>query len=89
MLTGPDPAARRAVAARACANVGADLWVMPAALLPSATTDLADLIRLWEREAHLYRRSLLLEFGGGRAGGGSLCPAVHRALPRDAVPERP
>ena len=62
MLTGPDPAARRAVAARACANVGADLWVMPAALLPPAATDLADLIRLWEREARLYRRALLLEF---------------------------
>jgi len=61
-LTGPDPAARRAVAARACAAVGADLWAMSAALLPSAAADLAELVRLWEREAWLYRRVLLLEF---------------------------
>ena len=62
VVTGPDPAARRAVAARACAAVGADLWALAAALLPSAATDLADLVRLWEREAWLYRRALLLEF---------------------------
>jgi hypothetical protein len=62
VVTGPDPAARRAVAARACAAVGADLWAMSTALLPSAGTDLADLVRLWEREAWLYRRALLLEF---------------------------
>jgi hypothetical protein len=61
-VTGPDPAARRAVAARACAAIGAELWALSAALLPPAAADLADLVRLWEREALLYRRALLLEF---------------------------
>jgi len=62
VVTGPDPAARRAVTARACAAIGAELWALTAALLPTAAADLADLVRLWEREAWLYRRALLLEF---------------------------
>jgi hypothetical protein len=62
VVTGPDAMARRAVAASASAQAGAELWVMSAALLPSALADLADLARLWEREARLFRRALLLEF---------------------------
>ena len=60
-LCGPDPAAKRSVAAAACAGLGLRLQVLTAADLPVATSELTELIRLWEREAALSGSALLVD----------------------------
>jgi len=61
-LCGDDPAASRAVAATACGAVGLRLCVMSAQAVPIADAELDAFIRLWEREAALAGRALLLEW---------------------------
>jgi hypothetical protein len=94
-LGGCDAAARRAIAAAACALVGMRLHALRAADLPPSCADLELLVRLWEREAMLTSSALLIEsdqaFGPGEAKG--LVPLVERTggivvvsggdLPRD------
>jgi hypothetical protein len=61
-LCGSDAAAKRAVAAAACAAVGINLHVLPAQVLPNDARELESLVRLWEREATLATSALLIEF---------------------------
>ena len=56
-----DAAGTRAVAAAACAAEGLRLLGIHAADLPSAVSDRETLARLWEREAALGGRALLIE----------------------------
>jgi hypothetical protein len=60
-LCGGDPAAKRSVAAAACAALGLRVQVLGAADLPSVPAELAELIRLWEREAALSGSALLVD----------------------------
>jgi hypothetical protein len=60
-LAGNDPAGKRAVVNALCAALGLDPWAVPAALLPASPDDLTTFVRLWEREALLSRRALLVD----------------------------
>jgi len=61
-LCGSDVVSRREVAASACALLGLHLGAMPAHAAPRAVADIDLFIRLWEREAALTPRALLLEY---------------------------
>ncbi len=58
---GAAPGDRQAVAAAACALLGKELLLLPAALLPAAPDEQARLLALWEREAALGPRALLVD----------------------------
>jgi AAA+ superfamily predicted ATPase len=60
-LTGSASAAKRAIAAAACALLGIDLHIMAASSLPLAASERETLVRLWQREAALGGGALLLE----------------------------
>jgi hypothetical protein len=60
-LCGLDPAAKRGIAAAACAAHGLHLCVLPADLVPSGAAELDTLLRLWEREAVLGAGALLVD----------------------------
>ncbi|HEU5314866.1 MAG TPA: ATP-binding protein, partial [Chloroflexota bacterium] len=60
-LCGSDTAAKRAVAAAAAVQVGLDLTVLAAGCLPGNATELASLIRLWDRESALTGAALLVD----------------------------
>ena len=60
-LCGGDPAAKRSIAASACAPLGLRVQVLGAADLPTGASELAELIRLWEREAALSASALLVD----------------------------
>jgi hypothetical protein len=60
-LCGPRLESRRAIAAHVGALLGLDLYLMPAAALPVQPGELARLRRVWDREAILGVRALLLE----------------------------
>lgn len=62
-LCGDEQASQRAIAANACAQLGLNLYIMSAAVLPLDPRDLQALMRLWEREAALTGSVLLLECG--------------------------
>jgi hypothetical protein len=60
-LCGGDRAARRAIAAAACAELGLGLLAIRAADLPAAPAEREALARIWEREAVLSAAGLLVE----------------------------
>ena len=61
-LCGRVAASRRSVAAAACAAVGLDLNIVAAQAVPrGAAPEIELFIRLWEREAALHGRCLMLE----------------------------
>ncbi|MBD2184315.1 ATP-binding protein [Aerosakkonema funiforme] len=60
-LCGSDLAEKTAIAAAACTMHGWNLHAMAADRIPTDTDDLANLMRLWEREALLSNSVLLLE----------------------------
>jgi hypothetical protein len=61
LLYGGQVDGKRAAAAAVAQLVGLDIKIMPAYLLPTSPEDLDSLIRLWEREAALGGRILLLD----------------------------
>jgi hypothetical protein len=80
---------KRAIAAAACRELGLNLSLLPADLVPATAADLDTLICLWEREAALNGSALLLDCDGHDLG-----PAVLRLIERTrcvlfvAAPER-
>jgi hypothetical protein len=60
-LCGDDPDAQRTLAAQACASLGVDLYVMRAADIPASPAERAAFACLWEREAFLAGRTLLID----------------------------
>ncbi|HEX3128884.1 MAG TPA: ATP-binding protein [Thermoanaerobaculia bacterium] len=60
-LCGGDPAAKRSVAAAACAALGLRVQVLSAGDLPTMPSELAETIRLWEREAALSGSALFVD----------------------------
>ncbi len=98
-LVGEGGAAKRAVAAEACAQSGLRLFALPAEALPTAPGELEPLVRLWEREAALTASALLLdcdslENAGPEGGGAERTGIAARLIERItgpffvAVPER-
>ncbi|RJO70865.1 ATP-binding protein [Nocardia panacis] len=60
-LAGPDPAAKRAIAACAAAECGLAAYQLPAAMLPQSAVDLDGLARLWDRESALLPLALYVD----------------------------
>ncbi|HKV11361.1 MAG TPA: ATP-binding protein [Thermoanaerobaculia bacterium] len=60
-LCGEEARGKRSIAAAACRMLELDLHVLRAEALPTGAGELADLARLWEREAMLGRSALLLD----------------------------
>jgi AAA+ superfamily predicted ATPase len=85
-LCGRDAAGKRDVASWACASLGLDLHVLPADRLPQAAAELEMLQRLWEREAALGGRALLLDCGNDPAGDGGRDRAVRHWIERSRGP---
>ncbi|HEX9372855.1 MAG TPA: ATP-binding protein, partial [Roseiflexaceae bacterium] len=63
-VCGPQAADRRAVAGAACRLLGLEPALLPAAAIPAIPGELERLLRLWEREAVLGSRGLLLDCDG-------------------------
>jgi AAA+ superfamily predicted ATPase len=64
-LCGGGVGTRRAVAAEASAALGLHVWGLRAEALPAGPQELDSLARLWEREAAMAGRTLLLESDEG------------------------
>jgi ATP-dependent 26S proteasome regulatory subunit len=60
-LCGSEAAAKRAVAAAACALAGLESFAISAGALPQVANELETFMRLWEREAALCARGLVLD----------------------------
>lgn len=60
-LCGPDSVSKQAIASYACQQVHLRLHILPVDALPSAASEIELLARLWEREAVLGTRILLLD----------------------------
>lgn len=60
-LCGPERESKQAIAAAACEQLGLTLYLMSVAAIPSAPAELDRLLRLWQREAVLSNRVLLLD----------------------------
>lgn len=56
-----EPSGKRALAAAACAEVGLNLYVMPAHVIPAGPHEFDSLLWLWSREAALGAAALLLD----------------------------
>ncbi|MCW6038095.1 ATP-binding protein [Spirulina subsalsa FACHB-351] len=60
-LCGEDRAGKQAIATQTCHHLNVNPYLLPAPLLPTAPQDLAQLTRLWEREALLSSSVLILD----------------------------
>jgi ATPase family associated with various cellular activities (AAA) len=60
-LCGTDVAVKRDIAAAICWQLGCELFVMSPQFLPLAPDDLEQVVQLWEREALLCDRVLLID----------------------------
>lgn len=74
-LHGGTAADRRAIMVASCASAGLTAYEMPLRAVPGSPADRETLSRLWEREALLADRALLIT-----ADGGSTEPAGHDTL---------
>ncbi|MGH2538530.1 MAG: ATP-binding protein, partial [Candidatus Promineifilaceae bacterium] len=79
-LLGEDAVAQEMLAAAAGGALGLNLWRLPAGALPSAPAELELLQRLWEREAILGGRALLLSLEGPDAAEASRQGLVERFI---------
>jgi len=85
-LCGGDPTGRRAVAAAACASLGAPAFGMAAILLPPGAGELDLLQRLWERESRLTGGVLVLDCDAPEAGDPVRGPAPRRWIENGRAP---
>ncbi|BAZ16715.1 ATPase central domain-containing protein [Calothrix sp. NIES-4071] len=60
-LCGLEPTTKRSIAANVCKELGINLSIIPAQLIPSTPSEMEVLIRLWERETILSRGALLVD----------------------------
>ncbi len=60
-VTGSDRLSAWDIAASACSTIGLELYAVSSDALPTEARDLTTLMRLWEREAALSARALLLD----------------------------
>ena len=62
-LTGRDATSMAHIASSAASDLGMELWQVTDVDIPNAVADRESLVRLWEREAALSGRSLLVRYG--------------------------
>lgn len=62
-LIGPDATAMTAIASSAASHLGMELWQVADVDIPTSVTDRESLVRLWEREAALSGRALIIRYG--------------------------
>lgn len=77
-LSGADSRTLSEIAAAACAALELQLNLLPVSMLPSNPAEQETLIRLWEREAILESRALLLDLEDGDAVDTGNLQAVAR-----------
>ncbi len=75
-----DAAGPRALALAVCAHLGLNLHALPAAAVPTAPTELEELIRLWERESVLSGSALFLDAAELDSGDATREIAVARLM---------
>lgn len=81
-LAGSDAAGKRSIAAAACALLGLELYAITAEAIPGDARELEALARLWEREAALSGRALLIDCGDLDTSDPSREHAVIRLVER-------
>ncbi|MBX3010855.1 MAG: ATP-binding protein [Caldilineaceae bacterium] len=79
-LCGDELSSQRALALAVAARLGLTLYRISAQELPTAPYELASLIRLWEREAMLGQRALLLECDDSSATDVGREQLIHRFI---------
>ncbi len=84
-LSGPDGDGKRAVAAAACAEIGACLYALPAQLIGGGLEELT-LARLLTREAKLGGSALLLDCDDLDSSDVARCALIPRLVDRIAAP---
>lgn len=85
-LVGPDPVSQQLIAQQATADLGLHLYRLPVALLPSQTSELDLLGRLWQRESQLLPILLYLDAHAAEADLGTLASPLQRFLMRHRTP---
>ena len=85
-LVGPDGASQQLVAQQATARLGLHLYRLPIALLPSQTSELDLLGRLWQRESQLLSIMLYLDAHTADTDLGTMTSPLGRFLMRNTAP---
>lgn len=81
-LCGADEAAKRAVAAAGCAEIGRTLYALAADQIPTNAQEVEGLIRLWERESLLTSGVMYLDADGIDVSYAKLIAQVSRIVDR-------
>jgi len=81
LLCGGDPGTRAAIASAAGAQLGLRILGLAASDLPTAPSERAKLLRLWQREALLSGSALLLEYDDWESARAATSFAEHMPLP--------
>jgi len=83
-LLGNDAPGKQLVAAHVARELGAQVYRLPAALLPAHATELETLARLWQRECQLLPIALYLDLMGAETDSSQpgQASALNRALAR-------
>ena len=79
-ILGSDPAVRQGLAWAMAARAGLLLYELAADRLPRHGSDLADLIRLWQRETMLLPLALYVDVGDAQADEAAFLPGMLRDL---------
>ncbi len=79
-ILGPDPVVRQGLASAMAERAGLLLYELAADRLPPHGTELADLIRLWQRETMLLPLALYIDVSDARAEEATSLPGVLRDL---------
>jgi ATPase family associated with various cellular activities (AAA) len=79
-ILGSDPAVRQGLAWAMAARMGLRLYELAADRLPPHGPDLADLIRLWQRETMLLPLALYVDVSDAHAEGAAFLPGILRDL---------
>lgn len=85
-LCGSDLAGKRAIAAAACAAYGWGLQAIAMDAIPTDTDALANLARLWERDALLSRSALFLECDLANGSNSNQDSAIARLIDNSRIP---
>ncbi len=85
-LVGPDGGSQQLVAQQATARLGLHLYRLPVALLPSQTSELDLLGRLWQRESQLLPIMLYLDAHTTDVDLGTMTSPLGRFLMRNTAP---
>ncbi len=85
-LCGEDVTGKQAIVAAACDALGLQLRLMHVTMLPTMPTELASIIRLWEREALLNNEALVLDCTAFAATDSVRASALRQVLQQVHTP---